>query len=152
MLHRRLTLGTVVIALAAAPACQEGTVDPDVMLAPQLTVVANPPFTAINIDSTEPAEGTGDCEVEPFFERDEGTNVNVAINRNWINASCHMQLTADELAQLGGPFSSAQVYRDFDCAVGNDHDPFDDVPATSSHATITPSGQMSITCRAPVPS
>jgi hypothetical protein len=148
-------VGTLALIVVSSTACQDGTLEPDGLLAPQFTV-ATADFPSSDIDSVDPAEGTGDCEIGTQ-EWEEGANVHVAVNRNWIVASCHLQLDAGELAELnaqaGGPFSgtSALVYRDFECTVGNDGDPYEGVVATSSHAVVSPNGNVSVTCRAPVP-
>ena len=61
------------------------------------------------------------------------------------------QLDADDIALLGGPFSTAQVYQDFECLVGDDGLNFEDVVATRSHAVITPTGLAIVSCQAPTP-
>jgi hypothetical protein len=89
----------------------------------------------------------GDCEV--FFETqsfkfDPG-KATVAANRNWVIASCHGKLSKNDLESIGGPFKEAQHYWGFDCEIEND-DTAEDLPAFVSHAVLSPSGVINVTC------
>ena len=116
------------------------------------------PFQYADIDSN------GDCDVyigagPTEINREEPGDVNVAINKNWFIGTCHIDLDTTEVADLGGPFPRAQVYRGFTCYVGNETDETDDgdqadvieLTTTISHAVVTPSSRMNIVCKAKVP-
>ena len=118
--------------------------------APTPTTEAPPGFGPVDIDLLEEGELPGECDIVGERE-DEPDNVHGTINQNWIIAGCVAQLDADDIEFLGGPFSSAQVYKDFECLVGDDGLNFEDVVATRSHAVITPTGLAIVSCQAPTP-
>jgi hypothetical protein len=153
MFTGRLMVGALALITVSSIACQDGGLESGALFAPQFTV-ATAEFPSVDIDSVDPSEGTGDCEIGAQ-EWEEGANVHVAVNGNWIVATCQVQLDAEELAildaEVGGPFTSAQVYLDFECTVGNDGDPYEGIPANRSHAVVTPDGHVSVTCQAGTP-
>lgn len=117
-----------------------------VMMVLAMTAPASATLSEVDIDSN------GDCEIEGVVEDGfaNGANVHVAINGNWIVATCHVELTDGEVELLGGPFMRAYVNRNFSCFVGND-DTLEDVPSDRQVLTVTPSGQLNITCQAENP-
>jgi hypothetical protein len=151
MMNRPLMVPATAAFLALAfVACQESGLAPVQIDSPQLATSVLPANASalgtVDIDSN------GDCEASGVVSDEfEDANVRVAINRNWINATCQVMLDESDLLALGGPFNAAQVYRDFLCLVGNDDD-LEDVVSTSSHAVVTPAGRLNITCNAPLPS
>ncbi len=143
-----MPVGTV-LALLAFLACQDGSLAPGTLHSPDVAMS----FSALNSNGfgVTDIDSNGDCEVAGVGSDEfEDANVRVAINKNWINATCVVMLNEAELGALGGPFTEAQTHDDFLCLVGNDDD-LEDIVSTMSHAVVTPSGQLSITCRAPYP-
>jgi len=120
----------------------------------QLSITCRAPYPTNGVPGvlgTADIDSNGDCEIAGVVSDEfEDANVHVAINDNWIVATCHSDLNETDLGALGGPFTVAQVYRDFECLVGNDDD-LEDVPSTMSHAVVTPAGRLNIACKAPLP-
>jgi hypothetical protein len=138
------------LAVLAFVACQDNTLAPDETDSPLMARSIVP--TNASALGTADIDSNGDCEVSGVVSDEfDDANVHVAINRNWINASCRVELDEADLTALGGPFNEAQIYRDFVCLVGNDDD-LEDIVSTMSHAVVSPSGQLTITCKAPHPS
>ncbi len=120
---------------------------------PGVTSAATVPAPFLNAD----IDNNGDCDVrgETFdFGIEDPGSVNVAINKNWIIGTCHMDLEPSDVGSLGGPFERAQVYRGFTCYVGIEEEVDDASPDSlswmtdDSHATVSPSGRMNIYCKA----
>ena len=117
-----------------------------VFLAAALVVCGSSFVQAAGLESAD--IDPGDCQL--FFDNtvsftfDPG-KANVVANQNWVIAGCHAKLSKSEVESIGGPFKTAQHYWGFPCEIEND-DTAEDLASFVSHAVLSPSGVISVTC------
>ncbi len=92
----------------------------------------------------------GECEIianGQQFEDEEANAHVIAADGNLVVGNCHIVPDEQTILNLGGPFRSAQVFKDFLCLIETEGT-LEDIEAFMSHAVLTPNGRLNITCMA----